>query len=130
MITYPELGLPEAWKPIFQVMDAHGWELLGAHGPVQEWGCRERLEFSRGWERCFLAWLNEPDMCGNSLQHWGLTVVGICATLPQDLEAAEAHTLVLTGGWENELDEFIQAFFEEKNRPVSPTALIDSGLET
>lgn len=130
MITYPELGLPEAWKPVFQAMDGHGWELLHAHGGCMDWGCRQRLEFGRGWERCFLVWLNEPDMCGNNLQQWGLTVVGICPDLPRDWDAAEAHILMLTGGWEDELDEFLQGFFDEKSRLGAPSALRDSALET
>ena len=85
MITYPELGLPEAWKPLFKAMADAGWELEAALGPQEQLDCR--------------------------LQSGGLTVVGLSEELPGNRSTAEEHALLLSGAWEEEVNGFVDDFF-------------------
>ncbi|MEY3442530.1 MAG: hypothetical protein RLZZ519_811 [Bacteroidota bacterium] len=107
MITYPELGLPEAWKPLFKALADAGWELEAALGPQEDLDCRDVLQFSGYGRKCWLCLLVEPEWCGNNLQPGGLTIVGLSSTLPTDRCEAEEHTLPLTGDWEAEVDDFV-----------------------
>lgn len=114
MITYPELGLPEAWKPLFKAMADAGWELEAALGQVIDLDCREVLQFSGSGGGCYLYFLVESEWCGNNLQPGGLTIAGLSSGLPEDRCAAEEHTLPLTGDWESDVDEFVADFMREK----------------
>lgn len=114
MITYPELGLPLAWKPLFKALADAGWELEAALGPQPALECRNVLQFSGHGQSCFLCLLDEPEWCGNNLQSGGLTIVGLSRSLPADRETAEQHALALTGDWESEVDAFVADFLREK----------------
>ncbi len=118
MITYPELGLPEAWKPLFKAMADAGWELEAALGPQPTIDCTEVLQFSGHEQECYLCFLAEPEWCGNNLQSGGLTVVGLSMALPTDREMAEEHALLLTGRWEEEVDGFVAHFSQKITQNV------------
>ncbi|MBL0017511.1 MAG: hypothetical protein IPP17_14020 [Bacteroidetes bacterium] len=111
MITYPELGLPEAWKPLFKAMADAGWELEAALGPQEQLDCRDVLQFSGYGRKCWLCLLVEPEWCGNNLQSGGLTVVGLSEELPGNRSTAEEHALLLSGAWEEEVNGFVDDFF-------------------
>jgi hypothetical protein len=110
MISYPELGFPSAWKPLFQAMAAAGWDLEAALGPQAEWECVQVLRFICGSQICYLSLFQESEWCGNAYQAAGLTVVGLSAEFPEDRAAAEEYSLVLTGDWGKEALSFVADF--------------------
>ena len=114
MATYPQLALPEAWKPLFQALDDAGWELQEAHPAPSDWTARPILCYeapSRPWLAArYLSFIVEPLYCGNSLQEAGFTVVTMSATLPQTRSEAEACCLSLVADWEDRLPVWIHEF--------------------
>jgi hypothetical protein len=108
MSTYFALGLPEAWKPLLRVVTDAGWELEAVLDVREMDGCRYCLDYGP----FFLSFWEEPEWCGNNLQTRGLTVATLTAEAPSDLDSAEEHALLLTGGWENEASDFVNAFLK------------------
>lgn len=111
MLAFPDLALPEAWKPLFRTLDNLGWELIEAHGPQADWHCRELLCFAHQSGlpiKCFLSFLEEPEWCGNNFNGHAMTIAAIAWTQPHSRALAEVHCLPMTGEWESELEEFAQ----------------------
>jgi hypothetical protein len=131
MITYPSLGLPEAWRPLFKAMADLGWELVAARGVQATWNCREVLVFEQaGGAQCHLSIFEEAEWCGNNYQLGAMTVIGLAIEFPQTWEAAEAYSLPLTGDWEAEVDHFLLQFFQENRQKFASKALADNAEHT
>jgi hypothetical protein len=124
MSTFPALGLPEAWKPLLRALADEGWEMLSACDCSALDGCRQLLALEQAGLGCYLSFWNEPEWCGNNLQGHGLTVATLTATLPEHGQSADAHALLLTGDWENEVLDFIQAFFRDEAPNIGAIKLI------
>ena len=108
MATYPELKLPNAWKPLFKEIDAAGWQLEEAL-PGEPWTDKPLLVFGdHAGRRRYLAFLNEPVWCGNIRQPSGLTIAALSKHLPTNRAEAEMHTLPLSGDWEDQLSPWLQ----------------------
>lgn len=111
MLTYPRLGLPEAWKPLFRALAEAGWELADHLADVPEWAAREVLVFHHRREpwlgERYLCFLEEPIWCGNVFQARGFSVAAVCRDLPDSRESAEKACLPLTGDWEFQLVDFV-----------------------
>lgn len=114
MKSIPELGLPEAWKPLFRALATSGWECVGGDAKVPEWTTWPVLHFQNRQEPWlgtrFLSFLDEPVWCGNTFQERGFCVAAGSECMPGCRADAEGTTLALTGDWEEELDGFVDLF--------------------
>jgi hypothetical protein len=120
MLSIPQLGLPEAWKPLFRALTDAGWECIGGSEETPEWTTWPVLQFESRQEpwlgKRFLAFLDEPVWCGNVLQERGFCVAGVAFSPPTCRADAEITTIALTGDWEAELEDFVAAFSRENER--------------
>lgn len=120
MISFPELKLPEVWKPLFKSLDDLGWKLAASHGPQLDWHCRELLSFHHESGLpivCYLSFLNEPEWCGNNFNNHALTIAAFSWIHPESRADAEMICLPMTGDWESELtpcmEELDRAFLNQ-----------------
>ncbi|HHG83919.1 MAG TPA: hypothetical protein ENJ82_04155, partial [Bacteroidetes bacterium] len=81
MLSYPQLQLPQSWKPLFRALAENGWELSGNLPEIPDWTTRNILIFqnrNQPWlgDR-FLTFLEEPIWCGNVLQPHGFSIAAV-----------------------------------------------------
>jgi hypothetical protein len=114
MLTYPQLQLPEAWKPLFRALAMAGWDYQESLPDVPEWTPRPILRFENRLEPWlgmrYLAFLEEPEWCGNALQKNGFSIATVCPNVPGSRTEAEQVALPLMGDWMVELEEFVDEF--------------------
>lgn len=111
MSTFPAFKIPEPWKPLLKALADTGWELREGLADGLAADCRLVLGFENDGLRCYLSFWEEAEWCGNHLQRHGLTVAGLSAEVPAERDVVEAHSLLLTGNWVEEVDEFIGSYF-------------------
>lgn len=143
MTNYPALGLPEAWKPLLRGLADAGWELATALDTATlPADCLRALVlvnardhgYTRSWEGngevrplpCYLSFWNEPEWCGNNLQTGGLTIAALTWEHPMAHGAVANEGLLLTGNWEEDVQEFIGSFFGMSISKSGLNHLIDS----
>jgi hypothetical protein len=111
MITYPELQIPQAWRPIFQALEAQDWELHSKVDLPEDSAFSLILRFVHAFfpdRQCYLSFWNEAEWCGNNLQSNALRVIGLGRSLPSKPSESEENSIVLTGDWEFQLTDWIQ----------------------
>lgn len=114
MLSYPQLNLPEAWKPLFRALAMNGWDYQESLPEIPDWTSRPILRFENRLEPWlgtrYLAFLEEPEWCGNALQKNGFSIAGVSAVVPGSRTEAEQVALPLMGDWMVELEEFVDEF--------------------
>jgi hypothetical protein len=128
MSSFPDLKIPETWKPLFKAIDDQGWEFKGSIEAHLNWDYRYILTFGQGFLECYLTIFEEPEWCGNHLQHRALTVAGLSWELPTHRGIAESAVLVLTGNWVDEVSAFVGHFLEATPFKTGPISLNNSGM--
>jgi hypothetical protein len=112
MLTYPQLKLPEAWKPLFRALAMEGWDYQESMPETPEWASRPVLRFENRLEpwlgERYLIFVDEPEWCGNALQVRGFSIAMACVTVPDTRGEAEQVALPLMGDWEWELEGFVE----------------------
>ncbi|MEM1000338.1 MAG: hypothetical protein AAGN35_25015 [Bacteroidota bacterium] len=114
--SFPEMGLPAAWKPLLRALSEAGWECTGDSEAIPEWCGWPILRFENrteyGRSPHYLAFLSEPIWCGNTFQGGGFPVAAASRAWPTSRTEAEQLTLPMTGDWETEVEDFVAAFAE------------------
>jgi hypothetical protein len=110
MANFPSLNLPQAWKPIFRTLAAHGWELQAQIDAELDWEYRQILRFQAAAAECYVCFWDDAEWCGNNFQNRALTILGLSAALPQTQAPEEENSLLLTEDWESELSDFVTTF--------------------
>jgi hypothetical protein len=128
MSSFPDLKIPETWKPLFRAIDDQGWEFKGPIACNLNWDYRYILRFGQGSIECHLTIFEEPEWCGNHLQARALTVAGLSWELPTDRNIAESVSLVLTGNWTEEVSAFVGLFLEAPPSKTDPISLNHNGV--
>ncbi len=128
MSSFPDLKIPETWKPLFRAIDDQGWEFMGPIECNLNWDYRYILRFGQGFNECHLTIFEEPEWCGNHLQARALTVAGLSWELPTDRNIAESVSLVLTGNWTEEVSAFVGLFLEAPPSKTDPISLKHNGV--
>lgn len=110
MLAYPQLQLPEAWKPLFRALAEAGWDFVESM-ETPEWASRPVLRFENRLEPWlgarYLSLLDEPEWCGNALQQRGFSIAAFSANFPETRADAEQVALPLMGDWQRELEGFV-----------------------
>lgn len=117
MILLRELQLPQAWKPVFRVLDEYGWLPREQVDAAPDWTDLPILQLSNEFQQiCFLSFFREPLWCGNAYQSGGLCIAGLSWEFPVERSIAEAHSLLLATNWEGELATWVEGFSESQHK--------------
>ncbi|MEM7040382.1 MAG: hypothetical protein AAF570_25675 [Bacteroidota bacterium] len=125
-VIYPQLDLPESWKPLFRALDGAGWELHDAHAPSENFCDRPVLVYENRqmpeFGARYLAFLEEPIWCGNTAQPRGFTIAAFSTARPENRDTAEQHCLPLTQQWQAELPDFVEGLNDLSHIAPSTTS--------
>ena len=108
MVSFPQLKLPQAWKPLFKALDGIGWHLKESFGPQTDWSCSHLLSFvheSGLPVRCYLSFLEGAEWCGDNFNNNAMTIAAFSFDFPKSRAAAEILCFPLIGDWESDLNE-------------------------